>query len=62
MINVPVGPLHRHGDDWSPMEAVDDREHTPEDHDVERKLLHGKRVYRCTSCDAQFAVGDPEEE
>lgn len=60
MINLPtIGLLHRHGDEWSPMEPLEEHEHsTPEPHDVERKLLTGRRIYRCTGCSEQIAIED----
>ena len=48
--------LHRHGNEWVPMEPVE-REHTnPADHDVERELLTGRRVFRCPSCTEEIGV------
>ena len=49
--------LHQHGDEWEEMRPV---HHSPADHDIERKLLKGERLYRCTSCDMEFRVGDPD--
>lgn len=36
--------------------------HAPADHDIERELVKGGRVFRCTSCDAEFGVADVEAE
>ncbi len=51
--------LHRHGDEWHEMRPA---HHDPEDHDIERQLVKGGRVFRCTSCDAEFGVADVEAE
>ena len=51
--------LHRHGDDWVPMEEV---AHTVDDHDPERRLLRGERVFRCSGCDEQVIVGDVRDQ
>lgn len=46
--------LHRHGDSgWGEMAQ---REHRPADHDVERKLLRGARIFRCDRCNEEIAV------
>jgi hypothetical protein len=46
---------HRHGDAWSPMLS---REHSnPAEADIERQLLKGGRIFRCTTCDTEIAVG-----
>jgi hypothetical protein len=50
--------LHRHGDDWAPMEEV---RHTSVDHDPERRLLRGEKVYRCTTCDDEIRIVPAEE-
>ena len=51
--------LHRHGDDWAPLKP---EEHsTPSDHDVERRLLRGDKLYKCTECDLEILVVPPDE-
>lgn len=53
--------LHRHGDEWIPMEAIPREHATPDDHDVERRMLSGRTIFRCKSCNEQICVdGDPE--
>jgi hypothetical protein len=52
--------LHRHGEDWAPLRPA---EHTtPDDHDLERRLLRGDRLFRCAECDLEILVVPPEEE
>jgi hypothetical protein len=51
--------LHRHGDEWHEMRPA---HHDPAEHDIERELVKGGRVYECTSCDAEFRVADGEAE
>ena len=52
--------LHRHGDDWRPMEPAG-RDATPEDSDVERRLLRGEKLYRCNSCELEIMAVPPDE-
>lgn len=61
MLNVNnLRVLHRHGDDWIPMESA---EHTsPAAHDPERRILRGQRIYRCASCDEEVLIGEAAEE
>ena len=56
--------VHRHGDEWAPMET---REHGDTVADLERTLMKGShaRVFWCPQCDEEVAVGlvrppDPE--
>jgi hypothetical protein len=51
--------LHRHDDEWSEMRP---EPHAPAEHDIERQILKGGRIFRCTSCDAQFRVVGTEDE
>lgn len=53
--------LHRHGNDWLPLEAVDtDREHLdPVDHDVEQQMLRGARLFRCNDCELEVMAVPP---
>jgi hypothetical protein len=51
--------LHRHGDEWREMRPA---HHDPAEHDIERQILKGGRLFRCTSCDLQFRVVGSEEE
>lgn len=50
--------LHRHGDDWTELRPA---EHTtPDDHDLERRLLRGDKLFRCTECDLEILAVPPE--
>jgi hypothetical protein len=51
--------LHRHGDEWREMRPA---HHAPAEHDIERQLLKGGQIFRCTSCDLQFRVVGTEDE
>jgi hypothetical protein len=51
--------LHRHGDDWVPMQEV---KHTVDDHDLERRLLRGERIFRCSQCEEQVLVGEARDQ
>lgn len=59
MLNPPMTVLHRHGDDWEPMEEV---EPTAVDHDLERRLLRGERIFRCESCDEEISIVSAADE
>ncbi len=38
------------------------REHmTPDDHDIERRLLRGDKLFKCTECDLEILVVPPDE-
>jgi hypothetical protein len=51
--------LHRHGNDWAPLEQA---EHTtPDDHDIERRLLRGDKLFKCSECDLEILVVPPDE-
>lgn len=49
--------LHRHDNDWTPLEEVD---HSSVDHDLERRLLRGDRLFKCTECDLEILVVPPD--
>lgn len=51
--------LHRHGDDWRPLESVGG-DHSIEDHDLERRLLRGEKLYRCTECELEILAVPPD--
>jgi hypothetical protein len=51
--------LHRHGDEWREMRPA---HHAPAEHDIERQLVKGGRLFRCASCDMQFRVVGTEDE
>jgi hypothetical protein len=46
--------IHRHGNDWAEMAPKDLDEVA--NHDIERSLLRGARIFRCRSCDEEVAV------
>jgi hypothetical protein len=46
--------IHRHGHDWAEMVPKDLDEVA--NHDIERSLLRGARIFRCRSCDEEVAV------
>ena len=51
--------LHRHGNDWA---VLEESEHTsPDDHDIERRLLRGEKLFKCTECDLEILVVPPDE-
>ena len=52
--------LHRHGGVWAPLREA---EHSsPADHDLERRLAHGDRLFECSECDLEILVVPPDEE
>jgi hypothetical protein len=60
MLSFPAMTLlHRHGEDWAPMEEVG---HSSVDHDPERRMLRGERVFRCKSCDDEVRIVGPADE
>ena len=50
--------MHRHGGSWVPMEPAEHM--TPDDHDPERRMLGGERIYRCASCEEEVLIGESE--
>jgi hypothetical protein len=52
--------LHRHGDEWVPMEEV--KPASVDDLDPERRMLRGERVFRCTACEDEVRIGDAVDE
>jgi hypothetical protein len=52
--------LHRHGDEWLPMEEV--KPSSVDDLDPERRLLRGERVFRCTACEDEVRIGNAADE
>ena len=50
--------LHRHGDEWHEMRPA---HHAPADHDIERELVKGARLFQCTTCDTEFSVVNDED-
>jgi hypothetical protein len=49
--------LHRHGDDWQELRP---EHNSPDDHDVERRILRGAKLYRCSECDLEILAVPPE--
>jgi hypothetical protein len=52
--------LHRHGNDWAPLRPTEHS--TPDDHDLERRLLRGEKLFRCGECDLEILVVPPDTE
>jgi hypothetical protein len=50
--------LHRHGDGWKELREV--RHASPEENDLERRLLRGERLFRCAECDLEILAVPPE--
>jgi hypothetical protein len=53
--------LHRHGNEWVPMEPVAREHSSPADHDVERELLSGRTVFRCKTCNEEICIDGASE-
>jgi hypothetical protein len=51
--------LHRHGNEWAPLEQVEHM--SPDDHDIERRLLRGDKLFKCSECDLEILVVPPDE-
>jgi hypothetical protein len=49
--------LHRHGNDWQELKEI--RHAGPDESDIERRLLRGERVFRCTECDLEIIAVPP---
>lgn len=52
--------MHRHGDEWAPLEPIDDDpggHHDAAAHDPERYAKSWVRRYRCASCEEEIALG-----
>jgi hypothetical protein len=59
LLNVDqMALLHRHGDEWQELREV--RHPSPEDSDIERRLLRGERLFRCAECDLEILAVPPE--
>jgi hypothetical protein len=50
--------LHRHEGEWQELREV--RHASVDDDDLERRLLRGERLYRCTECDLGILAVPPE--
>ena len=50
--------LHRHGDEWQELREV--RHASPDDDDIERRLLRGERLFRCAECELEILAVPPE--
>jgi hypothetical protein len=50
--------LHRHGGEWQELREV--RHASPEDDDLERRLLRGERLFRCAECELEILAVPPE--
>lgn len=49
--------LHRHGDEWREMNEASHA--SPNDDDLERRLLRGEKLYRCDECDLEILAVPP---
>jgi hypothetical protein len=50
--------LHRHAGEWEELREAPHA--SPEDDDIERRLLRGGRLFRCTECDLEI-IAVPSE-
>jgi hypothetical protein len=58
-MNIEMARLmHRHGDDWVEMTPVG--EPSVDARDLERGLLGGRQAYRCTACDEEISIQQPD--
>ncbi len=48
--------LHPHGNEWVEMRR---EHHDPSEHDIERQLGKGARIYKCPTCDERSVVIPP---
>jgi hypothetical protein len=60
MINLQSQLYHLHGGDLVPMSERD--HHDPADHDIERALARGARVFRCDRCEEEILLVPPGDE
>jgi hypothetical protein len=59
VFNIEMARLmHRHGDDWVEMTPVGGP--SPDARDLERGLLGGRKAYRCTACDEEISIQQPD--
>lgn len=49
--------LHRHGDEWQELREV--RHASPDDDDIERRMLRGERLFRCSECELEILAVPP---
>jgi hypothetical protein len=54
-----IALLHRHGNDWAELKPAEHM--TPDDHDLERRLLRGEKLFRCVDCDLEIVAVPPDE-
>ena len=54
--------MHRHGDEWFEMTPHQEDPTTPDVGDVERKMVRGERVMRCSACDTEIRVANPDNQ
>ncbi len=50
--------LHRHEGEWRELREV--QHASPEDEDLERRLLRGERLFRCAECELEILAVPPE--
>lgn len=53
-----VALLHRHKGEWQELREV--KHASPEDNDIERRLLRGERLFRCAECELEILAVPPE--
>jgi hypothetical protein len=59
---IPVSELqlmHRHRGEWAPLKEAE--HHSADDHDLERRLVHGGKLFQCSECDLEILVVPPQE-
>ena len=49
--------LHRHDDDWRELREA--QHASAEDDDLERRLLRGEKLFRCTECELEILAVPP---
>lgn len=50
--------LHRHENEWRELREV--RHASPDDDDLERRLLRGEKLFRCTECELEIIAVPPD--
>jgi hypothetical protein len=51
--------MHRHGDEWVALTASSEASsphHDSTEHDAERGLMRGARLFRCVACEEEVAI------
>lgn len=59
VFNIEMARLmHRHGDEWVEMKPIGDN--SLDARDPERGLLGGRQAYRCSACDEEISIQQPD--